>query len=250
MEKQKVLSVSHQQCDEKLSTAHIEVKYLMVDILNELTRAEKKHPDWPKDLLHAVAVVNEEAGELTRATLQMIYEGGVSNEIYKEGIQTAAMCIRFLYHMIEKRSANKHLLYVDDKGKEIPEFKPAQQGCPFDEPLNPLSPTIAPKKKTYISGKITGIEKVAAFRFAAAESFLMDIGAEPVNPMKLDHSQHDKSWPSYMRVCIAALVQCDEILMLDNYRNSPGAMLELHIATLLQMPIHYEYKTHNDEQKR
>jgi len=43
-------------------------------ILEELARAEKKHPIWPKDIVHAGAIVAEEAGELTRATLNHVYE--------------------------------------------------------------------------------------------------------------------------------------------------------------------------------
>lgn len=68
-------------------------------VLVELERAEKKHPRWPKDIVHACAIVNEESGELIRAGLQLNYEGGYKEEVRKEAIQTAATCIRLLKNL-------------------------------------------------------------------------------------------------------------------------------------------------------
>lgn len=73
---------------------------LMNDLIHELVNATQKHPTWPTDPLHALAVLGEEYGELNKAILEWIYEPnkeGVSqDEIRKEAIQTAAMAIRFL----------------------------------------------------------------------------------------------------------------------------------------------------------
>lgn len=68
-------------------------------VFDELGRAKSKFPTWPDDPLHAVAVVNEEAGELTRAVLQWAYEGGDVENVQKEAVQTAAMAIRFLLNL-------------------------------------------------------------------------------------------------------------------------------------------------------
>lgn len=62
----------------------------------ELGKAKKKHPNWPHDLLHQIAIVNEESGEATKAVLHYAYENGSEEDIKKELIQTAAMCIRML----------------------------------------------------------------------------------------------------------------------------------------------------------
>jgi len=63
----------------------------------EVERARKKHPTWPKDdPLFAAAIVMEEAGELMRAAVQFRGEGGQLGACDEEAIQTAAMCIRFL----------------------------------------------------------------------------------------------------------------------------------------------------------
>lgn len=64
----------------------------------EIEKAIRKFPIWPTDPLHAVAVLGEEFGELTKAVLQLTYEPHkVSrDEVRMEAIQTAAMAIRFL----------------------------------------------------------------------------------------------------------------------------------------------------------
>jgi NTP pyrophosphatase (non-canonical NTP hydrolase) len=67
-------------------------------VLAELDRATRKFPTWPTDPLHAVAVLGEEAGELTKAVLQAVYEPHKSTpeDVATEAIQTAAMALRFI----------------------------------------------------------------------------------------------------------------------------------------------------------
>lgn len=64
----------------------------------ELARAVRKFPTWPTDPLHAVAVLGEEFGELTKAVLQSVYEPHkvTPGEVRTEAVQTAAMALRFL----------------------------------------------------------------------------------------------------------------------------------------------------------
>jgi len=68
------------------------------EVLAELQRATEKFPTWPTDPLHALAVLGEEFGELTKAMLQFIYEPHKTTrlEIRKEAIQTAAMALRLV----------------------------------------------------------------------------------------------------------------------------------------------------------
>ena len=94
-------------------------------------------------------------------------------------------------------------------------------------------------KKVYISGKITGMESDAEIIFSKAEEFLKKEYRAVVNPMKLNHD-HDKSWESYMKVCIKALCDCDVIYLLSNYSNSKGALMELAMAKDLGLEIIYE----------
>jgi hypothetical protein len=75
------------------------------EIDEELHRAINKFPTWPTDIIHAGNVVSEEAGELSKAVLQAVYEPNKSNieDVRKEAIQTAAMCIRFIRSLDAER---------------------------------------------------------------------------------------------------------------------------------------------------
>lgn len=76
------------------TTAH----HITLEVWDEMERAMRKFPTWPTDPLHAVAVLNEECGELNKAVLQAVYEPHKSTaaDVREEAIQTAAMAIRFL----------------------------------------------------------------------------------------------------------------------------------------------------------
>lgn len=70
----------------------------IADVLDEVQRAMAKFPTWPTDPLHALAVLGEEFGELTKAALQTVYEPHkvAAGELRSEAVQTAAMALRFL----------------------------------------------------------------------------------------------------------------------------------------------------------
>lgn len=70
-------------------------------IQTELSSAELKHPDFPRDIIHQVAIMCEEAGESLRAALQCVYEGQPVEHLEKELVQTGAMVFRILKHMEE-----------------------------------------------------------------------------------------------------------------------------------------------------
>ena len=71
-------------------------------IIAEHYRAECLHPDWPDDIIHALAIVCEESGEAMRAGLNYVYEDGSLEDLRVELVQTAAMCIRTLVNMREE----------------------------------------------------------------------------------------------------------------------------------------------------
>lgn len=73
------------------------------EVLKEVDRAIFKFPTWPTDPLHAIAVLGEEFGELTKAVLQYTYEPSKTDlkEIRMEAIQTAAMALRFVSSLDE-----------------------------------------------------------------------------------------------------------------------------------------------------
>lgn len=70
-------------------------------ILASLLEAEEKHPRWPRDVVHASAILNEEAGELTQAALDFFYKRSPDKErMKKEAAQVGAMAVRFLVELI------------------------------------------------------------------------------------------------------------------------------------------------------
>ena len=69
------------------------------EIQKELERAEKKHPEFPKDMFQQLAIMQEEAGEVTKAVLHYHYENGTLEHVREELIQTAAMCMRMLQNL-------------------------------------------------------------------------------------------------------------------------------------------------------
>lgn len=66
----------------------------------EYERAVNKHPLFPKDKIHAAAIVCEESGELIRECLNNVYhnENNITN-IKTEAIQTIVTAIRFLENL-------------------------------------------------------------------------------------------------------------------------------------------------------
>lgn len=74
-------------------------------IFDELKVAQEKHPNWPDDLVYGSAILNEEAGELTQAVLDMHFHPSEENmeRVLKEAAQTGAMALRFLAHALTKR---------------------------------------------------------------------------------------------------------------------------------------------------
>jgi hypothetical protein len=74
-----------------------------LEISEELEKAVAKWPNWPNDPLHAIAVIGEEFGEMTKESLDLVYAGFDQEEtkqakqrLRKEAIQTAAMLYRFI----------------------------------------------------------------------------------------------------------------------------------------------------------
>lgn len=80
----------------EVKAEHFMASTVVAETLDEVGRATSKFPTWPTDPLHALAVLGEEFGELTKAMLQLTYEPHKTsmNEVRNEAIQTAAMALR------------------------------------------------------------------------------------------------------------------------------------------------------------
>lgn len=89
------------------------------EVSAELSRAMTKFPTWPTDVLHALAVLGEEFGELTQAALQSVYEPHKAkpDAVRAEAVQTAAMALRFLASVgtYSTRPSAQHLQAIDSR---------------------------------------------------------------------------------------------------------------------------------------
>src|SRR5690606_25316501 len=94
------------------------------------------------------------------------------------------------------------------------------------------------RKKVYISGKMTGLNDLNVPKFKAAETRLKDNGFLPFNPHNIhpaDVSHY--SWSDFMRADIKILMDCDIIVVLDDWNDSKVAKVEVWIGIMLGMPI-------------
>jgi hypothetical protein len=93
------------------------------------------------------------------------------------------------------------------------------------------------KKKVYISGPMTGIENNNFKKFFEMESVLKEMGYEPINPARVPEGL---CYGSYIEIDKILVENCQSILLLDNWHESAGAVIELQ---------HYlKYKKANHEE--
>jgi hypothetical protein len=95
-------------------------------------------------------------------------------------------------------------------------------------------------KKCYIAGKITGLSLDAFTQnFESAKNEVKNLGFEPVSPTDLKHD-HDRTWLSYMREDLKAMLECDVVYVQRNWNDSPGASIEVLMAKRLGLQVIYQ----------
>jgi len=96
--------------------------------------------------------------------------------------------------------------------------------------------------RVYISGPITGTTGYMR-RFEGVEAIFNDLGAEAVNPAKINaHLPETTTHREYMVTSIALLKICDTIYMLKGWEGSKGAKREYRYAKNHGYQILYEGK--------
>jgi len=78
-------------------------RHIPAEVLHEIKYAMDLYPTWPDDPFHALAIVMEEFGELTKAMVQLTYPSrkSVREDVNNEAVQCAAMAIRFVLSLDE-----------------------------------------------------------------------------------------------------------------------------------------------------
>lgn len=107
-------------------------------------------------------------------------------------------------------------------------------------------------KNIYIAGKVSGLhEQEVSEKFENAKKTIEAMNYEVINPVELVKAHLNEFWRCKtltdsdvwkiaMKVCIKKLVDCDGIVLLPDWQQSRGALLEVKIAEGLGIPI-YDY---------
>ena len=79
------------------TTQTMDVNEIFNEILTELDRAENKFPEWPRDIVHATAILAKCVGECLATAIKLYSrrEGDI-NILRKQFIETGAMVVRCL----------------------------------------------------------------------------------------------------------------------------------------------------------
>lgn len=110
------------------------------------------------------------------------------------------------------------------------------------------------KDRIYIAGKVTG-EPLAAVtaKFGHAQMQLEMAGHRVINPLAVtaaacqDAGNDPKAgqwlkmdWQTAMKLTVAAMMTCDRVYMLADWRYSRGATIEHDLALKIGLPISYQ----------
>ena len=105
--------------------------------------------------------------------------------------------------------------------------------------------------QVYLSGGIAGVTDPEG-RFKHYQDAVESWGAAPVNPLRL-HPNHQLTecppsvikgadghgWSCHLRVDLAAMLECDAVVMLPGWETSHGARLEHQVAASCGIRIFY-----------
>lgn len=91
--------------------------------------------------------------------------------------------------------------------------------------------------KVYIAGPMRGMENLNREAFFDLEGALNALGHEAINPFALEMSE-GLSLREYMKADLPALLDCDAVVVLDGWRASQGASLEVFTAVQAEIPVY------------
>ncbi len=98
---------------------------ILKKIEEELARAKSIHPHFPDNVVEAVAVMAEEAGEAARAANDCRWKKHKTDNLIEELIQTAAMCVR----VIEKFNRGIKTIKCEVCGRAVDMYEDDWAAC-------------------------------------------------------------------------------------------------------------------------
>lgn len=154
-------------------------------------------------------------------------DGNHETEYFSKKFKRVQEKIDIIEELLERAKQIEQIKIAKDKEKEA--LKEAEA----------LNANIRPfkDKKIYIAGQISGLKPdLAKEKFTSAFDDLKNEGAYPINPFSV-YLGKDATQKQYMRVVLPMLLEADAIYMLDNWRESEGARVELSLAIKCGMGI-------------
>lgn len=91
-------------------------------------------------------------------------------------------------------------------------------------------------KRIYIAGPMTGLPQFNYPAFNTMAGQLRAYGFEVENPAE-NPVPACGSWLGYMRLSLAQLVTCDQVITLPGWEQSKGARIEVDLAHQLGLPV-------------
>lgn len=86
------------------------------------------------------------------------------------------------------------------------------------------------KPVLYVAGKVSGLPDLNKPKFEAATTQLRNMGYIVRNPHEICTGRHPNDWNGCMRDCIRVLMECDAVILLNDWWDSKGAYLEAKLA--------------------
>lgn len=97
-------------------------------------------------------------------------------------------------------------------------------------------------KKIYIAGKVTGEPvEICVRKFAEAQKVIQNLGFEAINPLEVV-GNWQTPWDVAMKKCLHALIDCEGVVLLEDWKDSKGATIERQLAEDLDIAI-FNYST-------
>lgn len=104
-------------------------------------------------------------------------------------------------------------------------------------------------KKCYIAGKIGELHEAQyKANFKQAKIEVLKLGYKPISPIELPH-EHGRTWSEYMREDLIEMLKCDAVYAMTNWRQSPGATIEIHTALSVGINIIHQPIIRNNSKK-
>lgn len=91
--------------------------------------------------------------------------------------------------------------------------------------------------RIYIAGPMSGYEDHNFPAFNEAARQLSDAGYSVLNPAEETGVRPGWTWAQYLKHDLPLMLKCEGVATLDGWEGSRGALLEVHVASQLEMPV-------------